>query len=363
MERWLVAEGVRDIRSSRRTSRFSLFGTSPFGETTLKLAGVTPTSLYSTGELAPLVLRVEFGSRPEVLDALAAESIDGVLWQASSASRYRAVALSGLEPLSPLNRLTPQMVERFLRWAHQFLSPDDGRVARAASQACRSAVEAMSLWERVNLSWKATFGDHRDADLELRRKAGRSIRGSNVFDTVVDWPGGQHGPIALIGRYRGTREEGALELEVDLFRVDRPRAREPVAHVGSLEQLAELVAGDLTVTVLVEAVEEPLLSSRRCVSIALSDQSVDLGDKLAFARHGLPPSGERSREIVARRRARALGQEMSASAAKPPKMTKKDRFLLIISTPTLIASLNITMLNKPRGGMAAQTRESYASCD
>ena len=78
LKRWLSEAGICEIEVRETRSEIRLVGHSGFGPATLRLCGLTPNSLYSTGQFVPLVLRLELGvPRGGTVEALAARFVDG----------------------------------------------------------------------------------------------------------------------------------------------------------------------------------------------------------------------------------------------------------------------------------------------
>ena len=249
--RWLGTVSATGVELTQSSTSCSVEAMTAAGMLRLQVCGVTPNSLYSTGELVPLTLRVEIGRRPETDDALDAYGAwyqAGTLWQVASGGGYRGAVLSGLDPLSPLNRLGVDSIAFFLGWASSLVHTDPLPLRRLAHEVCADASREPSLWERVNLSWRNPWDRQRAQDIGTSTFVRESMCSSGAFDVVDELPGGCRGAIVVTGRFVAVAESSSadrLAVTVDLFRLDRPKpslALDDLAtDVGSLEDSTHLL--------------------------------------------------------------------------------------------------------------------------
>jgi hypothetical protein len=221
--RWLESVGASDASPAQTPTALVVRGRGPQGDLLVSVFGLTPNSLYSSGDFVPLTARLELGTRPAALDAFGARTDEGMLWMTATGDGYRSVALSGLDPLSPFNRLTLGQIERFLEWARALFAPeaclDAGLALRFAADACREALDSVDRRAYVRLPWRAA------PDRELRAKLATAMRSVGLFDSVEEQAGGRSGSVIVSGRLVArARARGVdlLRVEVDIYRLLLP---------------------------------------------------------------------------------------------------------------------------------------------
>lgn len=239
--RWLEALDARDVSAAQSSTALVVRGEGPAGGVVARLCGLTPNSIYSTGEFAALTLRLDVGTRPATLDAYGARTEAGALWLASVGGGYRGAVLSGLDPLNPLDRLSSRQIERFLSWAAELASNDAGRARGLVHDACCETADSLGRWAQVGLAWRTA------ADRAATAEVGAVLRESRFFDSIREGRGGRVGSVVVSGRFvarAGATSAHPLEIAVDLF---RPLVPEPslalddlVADVNALRASVEL---------------------------------------------------------------------------------------------------------------------------